>query len=96
MTQAAARATAAIALVKNGRPSTPLRMAAAVSGPKPGSVKLSLAGLSDNAPALIAVLEQLPHLQAVKFDEPVAADDGRRKDRFRLSAAIAGAKGAKP
>lgn len=58
--------------------------------------KLSLAGLSDNAPALIAVLEQLPHLQAVKFDEPVAADDGRRKDRFRLSAAIAGAKGAKP
>lgn len=57
--------------------------------------KISLAGLSDNAPALIGVLEQLPHLQGVKFDEPVSTDDGRHKDRFRLSATIAGAKGAK-
>ncbi|MFO1187701.1 MAG: PilN domain-containing protein [Alphaproteobacteria bacterium] len=54
--------------------------------------KISLAGLSDNAPALIAVLEQLPHLQAVKFDEPVAADEGRHKDRFRLSATVVGSK----
>ena len=53
-----------------------------------GRTKLSLTGFSDNAASLLGVLEQLEHLQAVKFDEAVVFDERQGKDRFRLSASV--------
>lgn len=58
--------------------------------------KLSLSGYSDNAAALLGTLEQLDHLQAVKFDEAVAFDERQGKDRFRLSASVVPAKPVVP